>query len=133
MSQAPSPSSLTVLVVEDDEINRDVAQELLEQLGVVQVHLAEDGTRGLRKLRALGKVDAVVVDIYMPDMDGIEFIAELAKLQFQGKVIIVSGVSLETLALARQLARESGIQVVGAMSKPLRQEDLAHALGLSPA
>lgn len=133
MTQPYPASDLSVLVVEDDEITRDVAQELLEQIGVQQVHAAQDGARGLKKLKALARVDVVVVDIYMPDMDGIEFISELAKIEFKGRIIIVSGVSLETLDLARQLADASGIHVVGAMVKPLRKELLAQALGLTPA
>jgi len=133
MTPTLMPSSLTALVVEDDEINREVAQELLEQLGVQHVHLAEDGMQGLRKLRTLGQVDLVLVDIYMPDMDGIEFIGKLAELRFKGKVIIVSGVSIETLALAQQLAQEGGIQVVAAMEKPLRMDELARAIGLNAA
>lgn len=126
---ARSPAACTVLVVDDDEINLDIARELLEQIGVTDVHVASDGAQGLKRLQQTGAVDFVVVDIYMPDMDGIEFMAELARCRFGGKVIIVSGVNLETMALARQIAESSGIQVVAAMEKPLHREFLARAMG----
>lgn len=124
-------SDLTVLVVDDDEINLDVAQELLSQIGVTDVHQAASGRLGLKCIRALKKVDCVLVDIYMPDMDGIEFMAALAQAGFSGAVIIVSGVNIETLDMARQLAAASGISVAAALEKPLRRADLAQALGIT--
>jgi CheY-like chemotaxis protein len=124
-------SDLTVLVVDDDEINLDIAQELLTQIGVAHVHLAASGLLGLKSLRELKAVDYVLVDIYMPEMDGIEFIAALAQAGFSGAVIIVSGVNIETLDMARQLAAASGIKVAAAMEKPLRRAELARALGIN--
>jgi CheY-like chemotaxis protein len=124
-------SDLTVLVVDDDEFNLDIAQELLSQIGVSQVHLAASGLLGLKCIRGLKKIDCVLVDIYMPDMDGIEFIAELAQAGFSGAVIIISGVNIETLDMARQLAAASGINVAAAMEKPLRRAELARALGIN--
>ena len=125
-------SDLTVLVVDDDDINLDIAQELLSQIGVKDVHLAASGLLGLKSIRGLKKIDFVLVDIYMPDMDGIEFIAELAQAGFAGAVIIISGVNVETLDMARQLAAASGIKVAAAMEKPLSRADLARALGINP-
>jgi CheY-like chemotaxis protein len=124
-------SDLTVLVVDDDELNLDIAQELLSQIGVTQVHLAASGLLGLKSIRGLKTVDFVLVDIYMPEMDGIEFIAALAKAGFSGAVIIISGVNIETLDMARQLAAASGIKVAAAMEKPLRRAELARALGIN--
>jgi CheY-like chemotaxis protein len=131
MQNTVTPSELTVLVVDDDEINLDIAQELLTQIGVSDVQLAASGLVGLKCIRGPKKVDVVLVDIYMPDMDGIEFIAELAQAGFAGSVIIISGVNIETLDMARQLAAASGIQVAAAMEKPLRRADLARALGIT--
>lgn len=133
MTQAPEKSDLTVLVVDDDEINLNIAQELLAQIGIDKVHIALDGLQGLKTLRSLGSVDVIVVDVYMPGMDGIEFISELAAMRFVGKVIMVSGVNIETLALARQIAQGSGIQVIATFEKPLRKDDMALAMGLTTA
>lgn len=126
-------SSYTVLVVDDDEISLDVARELLQLIGVGQVHVALGGARALKQLRQLARVDMVVVDIYMPDMDGIEFISELAKCRYAGKVIMVSGVNGETLAMAQEIAQGQGIDVVAAMEKPLKKARLAQAMGFAPA
>ncbi len=130
-SLRPSPS---VLLVDDDDFLRDIMCEMLMQLGVTNIHQAGDGLQALSTLRALPTPpDFLICDIYMPDMDGIEFVAELAKLHYRGGVLLLSGVNPETLQLARDIANGEGIQLVGAYLKPIRPELLADALGLSPA
>jgi len=59
-----------VLLVEDNSINRVVARELLEQLGV-QFEFAEDGQIALEKLSGAA-FDLVLMDCVMPRMDGFE-------------------------------------------------------------
>ncbi len=61
---------LRVLVVDDSEINREVAQRILEGEGA-SVTLAEHGGEALKVLaRIAGKVDIVLMDVQMPVMDG---------------------------------------------------------------
>lgn len=130
----PSPTSgYTVLVVDDDEISLDVARELLLLIGVARVHVALGGALGLNALRQLERVDMVVVDIYMPDMDGIEFISELVSCRYGGKVIMVSAGDGDTLSMAQEIAQGQGIEVVAAMAKPLKKAHLAQAMGFAPA
>ena len=57
-----------VLLVEDNEINQQVASELLEQAGFL-VEIAEHGQEALAKL-APGRFDCVLMDVQMPVMDG---------------------------------------------------------------
>jgi CheY-like chemotaxis protein len=68
----------------------------------------------------------------MPNMDGLEFLDQLAQMQFKGGVIVVSGLNIEMLDMARQIAVGSGLQVLGAFTKPVSQSQLWAALGLSP-
>jgi len=63
-------SRARVLVVEDNEVNRVLAAELLALLGV-EVVLAEDGAQALDRLRQ-GGVDLVLMDCQMPTLDGYE-------------------------------------------------------------
>ncbi|WP_295927723.1 PAS domain S-box protein [uncultured Xanthomonas sp.] len=63
---------LRVLVVEDNALNRQVAEELLCAEGA-QVALAEDGLSGVQCVRDSGQVfDVVVMDMQMPRVDGLE-------------------------------------------------------------
>ncbi|MFG0928122.1 PAS domain S-box protein [Pseudomonas sp. CJQ_8] len=63
---------IKLLVVEDNPLNRQVAQELLELEGA-KVTLAEGGQQGVEAvLNGVQTFDAVLMDIQMPDMDGLE-------------------------------------------------------------
>ncbi len=60
----------TILVIDDDAHLREVAQYALEREGFL-VETAEDGAAGLLRAR-VGGVDLVVLDVMMPEMDGLE-------------------------------------------------------------
>ena len=62
----------TVLLVEDNHINQQVAEELLQSFGL-QVEVAVNGLDALSKVKRFGKkLDLVLMDIQMPEMDGIQ-------------------------------------------------------------
>jgi PAS domain S-box-containing protein len=70
-------AGLRILVVDDSDINRDVAQRILQDKGAT-VALAEDGQRAIAWLLAdAGTVDLVLMDVQMPVMDGIEATRQL--------------------------------------------------------
>ncbi|MEI6415291.1 MAG: transporter substrate-binding domain-containing protein, partial [Pseudomonadota bacterium] len=60
-----------ILLVEDNEINQQVARETLERLGFVVV-IASHGEQALATLEASDPFDVVLMDIHMPVMDGLE-------------------------------------------------------------
>lgn len=64
-------SMATVLVIEDDELNRVVVGSMLAQAGY-QVHLASDGFEALRLIKQSTSFDLVLMDLQMPGMDGLE-------------------------------------------------------------
>ena len=64
----PELAGLRVLLVEDNEVNQELAVALLERVGI-QVTLAGDGRQALSCLQA-GDFDCVLMDCQMPEMDG---------------------------------------------------------------
>ena len=62
-----------ILLVEDNELNREIAESVLEEMGFV-VDYAEDGSVALKKLSAAeaGAYDLILMDVQMPVMDGLE-------------------------------------------------------------
>ncbi len=62
-----------ILLVEDNEMNREIAQEILEEVGL-SIDIAEDGTVAVEKMKdALpGQYDLILMDVQMPVMNGYE-------------------------------------------------------------
>ena len=81
----------TILCIDDEESVRMTCQFALEQAGY-RVLTAENGKHGLRLLKHQA-VDLILVDILMPDMDGLELIRLLHKTRPASKIIAMSGAS----------------------------------------
>ena len=127
---APTPiKSKSILIVDDDSFSQTFFTEMLTSLGVTDIHTASNGRIGLRTLAALPRhPDVLICDVFMPDMDGIEFLGELTKNGYQGGIILVSGQDITMMAIAQQLALDKGLKLLGAYTKPMPQSLLAEVL-----
>ena len=94
---APVCVTAKVLVLDDDESFRALARAMLEPAGF---NVLESGNVGecLRQVRD-HPVDAVIVDLVMPDRDGFEALRELKELFPEVRVVTVSGASESELYL----------------------------------
>jgi len=79
----------TILLIDDDPAIRMVFQVVLERAGY-HVLTAEHGKHGLRLLEHQA-VDLIIVDIFMPEMDGLELIPLLCKKRPASKLLVISG------------------------------------------
>jgi two-component system response regulator PilR (NtrC family) len=110
-----------VLVVDDEEVMRDVLGSLLAQAGYA-VTLAADGAQGLEVARRLA-FDAAIVDVMLPEMDGISLLQELKKADPGLVVLMITAfASVET---ALQAMKKGAFDYV---SKPFKHEELLHIL-----
>jgi len=90
-SQLPRGSGECVLIVDDEETVRHVAQRTLQRFGY-QVRTAENGREALKVYAEAGSTIAVVLtDIAMPVMDGHALILELGRIHHSVKLIAMSG------------------------------------------
>lgn len=78
-----------ILIVDDDEIIRTLLKELLVQEGH-QVSEAADGNQALAS-QLQNSAELVILDILMPNKEGIETIIELRQAQPELKIIAISG------------------------------------------
>lgn len=132
MSASPTPPLRSALVVDDDDFSREVLTETLRSLGFEQIDIAENGRIALRKIEEEHlQPDFMVCDVFMPDMDGIEFMGELRRLRYPGRFILVSGVDVEMLAIAREMASVHQLHLLGSFIKPVSRNAIAHCLGLA--
>jgi EAL domain-containing protein (putative c-di-GMP-specific phosphodiesterase class I)/CheY-like chemotaxis protein len=122
-------SGTKVLVVEDDDLQRDAMIALLEDLGASGPLFAHDGHSALTRLAAPDHgVQVIVTDLNMPGMDGIEFIRQLGESRAPVSVVLVSAVNSSVLKGVEKVAQAYGIALLGVLQKPVLREQLARVL-----
>src|SRR3989442_13110531 len=93
----------TILVIDDEEIMREILETLLTREGY-DVKLASSGAEGLEMARAL-PFDAAIVDIMMPGLDGIATLDELKRIDEDLNVIIITAYASIESAIAAMKTR----------------------------
>jgi CheY-like chemotaxis protein len=117
-----------ILVVDDDQAVRTVAKTVLELHGHEAV-IAAEGRDGLRKIEA-DHYDLLIVDIFMPGMDGLETIKLVNARRPDLPIIVISGLSFRSasgqspdfLSMATKLGATFSLQ------KPFRSHELLAAV-----
>src|SRR5512133_390360 len=92
------PHNGSILVIDDEEIMREILQTLLEREGY-DVRLASSGPEALALARG-SSFDAAVVDVMMPEMDGLTTLDELKKLDDDLPVIMITAFASVETAIA---------------------------------
>jgi CheY-like chemotaxis protein len=122
-----------ILVIDDDAAVRMTIKLVLERDGHA-VELASDGLAGMKAIKD-GVFDLLIIDIFMPGMDGIETLREVRKHRPDLPVIMISGSSL-----AGPDVREPGLQApdflamavklgaVRSLQKPFKPRDIIAAV-----
>jgi DNA-binding NtrC family response regulator len=118
MSSTPVPR---VLLVDDDAVLGRIYACALVAAGF-SVDLAKDGAEGLERLLA-GSYDAVVSDLCMPRMTGLDLLQEVRRMRRDVPVVLMTA---QLDAKAYELAREMG--TVRYLIKPMKMEQLARAV-----
>jgi CheY-like chemotaxis protein len=108
-----------VLLVEDNDLNQEVAMELLRDAGLI-VDLAEDGQRALDKL-ATADYDIVLMDMQMPVMDGVKATVAL-RLNPRWQSLPVVAMTANAMQADRQRCLAAGMN--DHIAKPIEPEDL---------
>jgi DNA-binding SARP family transcriptional activator/CheY-like chemotaxis protein/EAL domain-containing protein (putative c-di-GMP-specific phosphodiesterase class I) len=120
----------SALVVEDHDFQRRTTLTLLRGLGVRHLREASDGRAALELLDdGSPHPDVIVCDIDMPGMDGVEFMRNVAERRLASAVVIASGLDERVLGTVRGACEGYGLQVLGAVAKPLTAAALERMLG----
>ena len=107
----------SVLVVDDSWYVQSLMRDALEAAGL-QVHCAGDAAEAIRLHREL-RPNLVLMDVVLPDMDGITASARIRDLDPHARILVVSGFVDEA---ARLQARQAGI--AGFVTKPVSGREL---------
>lgn len=119
---------LRVLLVEDNELNMEIARYILEECGM-EVTAAENGLKAVEifKDRPEGSFDVILMDVMMPVMDGLEATRTIrAGNQSDAKNIPIIAMTANAYAEDRRAVLEAGMN--RHLAKPIEREELLHAL-----
>ena len=112
-----------ILVVDDSGLARRLIRKILEELGH-EVEDASDGAQALERY-LLNRHDAVVLDLLMHGMYGVEVLEKLKQLNPELPVIVVSADIQRT---TREQVKEAGAAAM--INKPVTKDQLAEVLGV---
>jgi DNA-binding NtrC family response regulator len=94
--------SKKIIVVEDEESIRKTFNLILNEK--YRVYLAKDGQEAVRRFHAV-RADLLIVDLKLPDINGLELIAQFRELGYRGEAILIS--AFPDLVNIEQLTRHS--------------------------
>ena len=117
-----------ILLVEDNELNREIAQEILQEYGFL-VDSAENGAVAVEKVStaAPGSYDLVLMDVQMPIMDGYTATRKIRALDDPARAKLpILAMTANAFDEDRRNALESGMN--GFLSKPIVIDDLVQEL-----
>src|SRR5579871_5074754 len=119
------PSSLRVLIIDDQSHVRTYVRTVLKNAGVTDVTEAGDGAQALATVTQPGApFDLILCDLRMPERDGIETIRALSALGIQSAFAIMSVEEERVIETAGLLAEMQGLRLLGTAPKPLTAEKL---------
>ncbi|MCA1797542.1 MAG: response regulator [Geobacteraceae bacterium] len=125
MPQTQMPlQDYTIMLVEDNAINRMIAEKILERMGATII-IAKDGEHALKQMEQHPGIEAILMDIQMPGMDGYTACARLREepYTFRGPIIALTA---HAMSDEPQRCREAGMDAH--VAKPFEPEQLLEVL-----
>ncbi len=137
MSEASDPASLgagrgqlrRVLILDDDDTFREVLSKYLTAAGHIVTHTShpEDLTPA-----RLCRLDILLLDLNMPDIDGVDVLRNLCRCALGPQVVLISESDEDVMEAAAEAGRMSSIRVLGTLHKPFDPKQLLGLIADDP-
>ena len=118
-------STIRILVLDDESFMLKLLNRVLANLGFTSVILCDSGRAALESIDANSRPNLILLDLNMPEMDGIEFVRHLVERHYVGSLILVSGEDERMLQTAEKLVQAHKIPILGHLHKPVTPESLS--------
>jgi CheY-like chemotaxis protein len=123
-SESPGFNGLKVLLVDDEEMVLKVASEMLSYLGCT-IRVCRNGREGIRMVHKYpNDFDLVILDMVMPEMNGIDALLRIKKIAPDMRVLLSSGYSMGE-KINEYVAADPAVQFI---QKPFRLEELSQKI-----
>ncbi|WP_456296762.1 EAL domain-containing response regulator [Vibrio sp. AK197] len=116
-------TALTVLILDDQPITLNMVSLILKKNNVTDIYCCHQATQALDIIKN-NHIDLVLSDLIMPNMDGIEFINNLSRLDYQGQIAIMSSAKSDIVSVANHLCKLLHIKTDYVVKKPISQQQI---------
>jgi CheY-like chemotaxis protein len=116
---------MRILVIDDDAAVREMISKMLNSEGF-EALTAADGEQALRVIRSHSEIDLVIIDMIMPEKEGIETISELKRDFPHIKILAISGGGKISADIYLRLAAQMGAD--SALKKPFVKQEMINAI-----
>jgi len=115
-----------ILVIDDDRVVGEIVSALANAMG-----LQCDVTKSPEDFFDLvtPETTLILLDLVMPEMDGIEILRLLGEKKCKSRIVLMSGINSRVIETAKKLAQSLGLSVVGHLQKPFPLSKLKEVLG----
>jgi DNA-binding NtrC family response regulator len=113
-----------VVIIDDEAAFAETLTKIVRSLGF-DVTVSTDARSSYTF--ELENTDIVFVDVLMPNVSGLQVLEQLARQEAKSSIVLMSGY-LERLDEAEKLARKLELNLIGALEKPFRLEDVKDVL-----
>ena len=118
----------SALIIDGNPTHTEVSRTLLSFAGISEISSTKDCATAKSLLSDRGPFDLVLLDLNMPDYDGVEFLDHLRDINCRAAIVIASAAHTTIRTAAEELAKAYGLHVAGALEKPITLQKLSPAL-----
>ncbi|MDP2759216.1 MAG: EAL domain-containing response regulator, partial [Sideroxyarcus sp.] len=118
-------SAIRILALDDEPLMLKLLSRILSNLGFTHVTTCDNGCAALELIDGPDdNPDLILLDLNMPEMDGVEFVRHLVERHYAGSLILISGEDERMLQTTVKLVEAHRIAVLGHLRKPATPEGL---------
>ena len=122
-------SAIRILALDDDPFMLKLLVHVVGRLGFTQLATYERGQAALQWIDSQPSApELILLDLNMPDMDGVEFVRHMVDRHYAGNFILISGEEERMLQAVERLVQAHQLTVLGRLQKPVKPEDLSALL-----
>ena len=111
----------TIYLVDDEPMLLDMLSEVISLCGISSKSFTQ-ANQLFETVKSFNIDDIIILDIHMPQMDGVEVMNQLTSYSVRPSLILISGHDSGMLQTADQLGKFSGLKILATLQKPISIE-----------